>query len=403
MDSPTILTSGDEKKGFFYQFPSLPHNASRAQIWDWYGSVCYYTAGHGIFVPPLHTLEYNTPLGRWSSQLSAAYYRWQPSLDALLHQALTSKSTALAYTPLIEPLLDERVGHQLMWRIAQAIGHPLLSHEVINLSPPRQRKDDTLPNYIESWRYHLHVQFCRGIIYSDRYFVETFALNLHESYAKTLRPMMIHMVRRMPVNERVNSEFNLDNLKSYLPHLAVLSGTNVTLSETPRTRKEGKDAQGSKTRTVRSIESDVQGLDCSAMEWDRTVHMLHSCDHLHEDDLSRIYQVMRDGATSRTCDLCTSSEHLVHRCPRLKDFKDPVKARRLMTLINNVSSGRHNFGPSNGTPSSHGRNSISSSSSSSLTRNVNELTADDASTDLSASDTDVSDVRSVDSDATPKN
>ena len=298
---------------------------------------------------------------------------------------------------------DERVGHQLMWRIAQAIGHPLLSHEVINLSPPRQRSDDTLGNYIESWRYHLHVQFCRGVVYSDRYFVETFALYLHESYAKTLRPMMINAVRRLPVDERVNAEFNLDNLKSYLPHLAVLSGTKLSLSETPRTRKDGKDAKDSRTRTVRSIESHSQGLDCSALEWDRTIHMLHSYDHLHDDDLNRIYQVMRDGTTSRTCDLCASTEHLAHRCPRLKDFKDPVKARRLMTLINNVSSGRHNFGPSNGTPSSHGRSPSASSSSPSFTRNVNELTVDDASTDLSASDTDVSDVRSVDSDATPKN
>ena len=55
--------------------------------------------------------------------------------------------------------------------------------------------------------------------------------------------------------------------------------------------------------------------------------MLHSCDHLQDDDLQVIFQVMHDGATSRTCDLCASTEHLTFRCLHLKDFKDPVKVK----------------------------------------------------------------------------
>ena len=44
--------------------------------------------------------------------------------------------------------------------------------------------------------------------------------------------MMIDAIRRLPVDEHINPEFDLENLKPYLPQLALLAGTKIFLSET---------------------------------------------------------------------------------------------------------------------------------------------------------------------------
>ena len=380
---------GSDIKSFFYRFPSLPDNATPSQMLNWLGAVSHYCSGFGVYVPPPHTMTAQHPLGRWKDLLPPEYNADIAWHDNVLLQALLSKSTNLRGTKALHAFLTERLALQMIMRIAQKAGHPALTYGRATPPVPRQGSTDTITDYMEKWLHYLHIHYLHGTFYSDRYFLESFAGNLNNYYSRTLRPLLINIVRRYPVNDPVPPDLYPEFLVDYLSYIAPQCGALMDPTATPVELREKELAQRKprSTKPVRSISvgndddgsiSTIRSISTSATTRSAAIAQIESYNTLGEDDFSYVCQLITNPRPPRKCDLCLAEDHILYQCPRLKEFKDPTKARRMISIMHKTGEGMST------NTSSTASTSRSGTPPRSNVKSVHQLDQDDATMEGSA-------------------
>ena len=356
-------------KAFLYGFPHLPSDSHQCDIYDFLTHVVRYCQGYGVYVPPMHTMVHANHAGLWYEFLpDHCIHQWD-FYDQALHQGLTGKTANLSYSDLTKEFLREFSGYQIIWLLAAAAGHPHLNIDTVPTTMPIQKSDTSFLSYRQAWNHYLHVQFTRGINYSDRYFLECFSDNLHSAFNSTLKPAMLRAGRDIPLDRPVPIHFTPERIVQYLASCARHIGIhNLSATMTPR---EFLTSRGSKkSASLRQIVEAPDFVDVRSLD-------------IPEDLYLKVCSLVAS-STTRSCDLCANSSHLVASCPLLhKVISDPVKARRVLDTIDRSTRG----GPQNSSASrnpprsgSSGRNGSSSGrshSSNGRSANIRQITDDD--------------------------
>lgn len=100
-------------KDYLYNFPSFQANASQANILIYLQSICLYSMGYGLYIPLLHTFQYDDPYGKWS------------------------KKAHLYDTPTLLHLVSYTSGYRIIYKMAHIAGHPTLNDGI--------HQGDTMP------------------------------------------------------------------------------------------------------------------------------------------------------------------------------------------------------------------------------------------------------------------
>ena len=348
-------TSSGDMKTFFYGFPSLPSNATDKDIFTFLSSASQFASGFGLFIPPLHTLHATDLYGTWGPHLETIYLYDINYYDSLLAQVLKSKAVNIVGTPRIIHLLQEVSGIKIINFLATVAGHPALDLGRSILSVPRQKNDMSLSKYTEMWLLFLHSNYLRGTFLSDRYFIETFALNLNNYYATTLRGHIINTVRRLPINEPVTRYFQPENFLTYLLHLLPQAGLKADLSSTPL-ELSGGGSSGSRRPSL-SSRGSRRGSSVRQLETgdDWLLRQMDTWSDLSDEDFAFVYQLSQN---KQQCDLCQSDSHLLHGCPELVKVKnDKNRLRRLFTVLRTAQSENGRGPPRSQMNSAGGRSS----------------------------------------------
>ena len=206
--------------------------------------------------------------------------------------------------------------------------------------------------YADAWLQHLHSEYLHGTFYLDRYYIESFARNLNQFYGETLRPHLIVLVRRHPINDPVPVNFRPERLLAYLTYVSSHVGIKtLSLVDTPREIAGGqrrnpsssssstqrtRSTNGSRERSVRQIEAPPDEDEGVSL-----VAQMDSLDFLSPEELSLVFQVSAAYAgQNRHCDLCNKPGHLLAQCPELPKVRgNPSRCRRLFTMLRGIWNG----------------------------------------------------------------
>ena len=325
-------------KSFLYTFPKLPKNASKAQMCEFLHRVCRHGSGFSVYVPPFATMTHANHTGLWYEDLPEHCHTHWDFYDQVLYQALVGSAGNLSETESVRHLLAEFSGYQILWEMAAIAGHPGVSISVMQPSVPRQRNDMSLHEYMQNWSHFLHLEHCRGIAYSDVYFVETWLENLHHSFNDTIKPLIFGLLRDCPRDQAVPIHFAPEQLISYVCQRAKSIGIHsLTPLSSPSTFSSSSRRTSTSSRPIRQITSDFVDI--------------RLLDDIPEDIYASVCSLMASPATHRTCDVCRATDHMVASCPVLhRIISDPDKTRRLLSAIEQGRSSRG--GSTNSSPPS---------------------------------------------------
>ena len=320
-------------KSYLYTFPKLPKNATEAQICDFYHRVCRHGSGQGVYVPPFATQTHANHTGLWYDDLPAHCVDNWDYYDQVLHQALTGSSANLGDSDLTRHLVAEFSGYQILWLLAYIAGHPGVAISVLQPNMPYQKRDMSLHDYMQLWLHFLHLEHCRGVAYSDVYFVETWLEHLHPSFNDTVKPLILGLLRDCPRDAPVPIHFSPEHLITYVCSRVVSIGVrNLTPASTPTSLSSSAKGRSGSSSAIRQIESATPYMDVRLLEQE-----------LADDVFATVNSLMASN-TSRSCDLCKATDHLVASCPILhRVISDPDRTRRVLASI---EKGRANRGGS---------------------------------------------------------
>ena len=320
-------------KNYFYMFPKLAKSADRAQVCDFLHHVCRHSRAFGVYVPPFPTMVPENSQGRWYPDLADSYKNNWGSYDMILYQALTSSSAGLTESDLTRHLIHDPSGYQIIWRLAAIAGHPGLSAQVFQTQFPRQSSSLSLMDYTAKWAHYLHLQHCRGVTYSDTFYVEQWLENLHPSFDR-LKTLGLTMVRDCPPDRPLPIHFAPDTLVSYLCERAVSIGIRDLTGQTTASSLRS-------TKTSRTTIAAVRQIDDNAAP----LLDIRLLDEFPEELLAPVNSLMA-ASNGKECDFCKSKDHIIFQCPTLAQFlKDPMKVRRLHTILDNQVKGLGPLGP----------------------------------------------------------
>ena len=326
-------------KSFLYTFPKLPKNASKAQMCEFLHRVCRHGSGFSVYVPPFATMTHANHTGLWYDDLPEHCHTHWDFYDQVLYQALVGSAGNLSETESVRHLLVEFSGYQILWEMAAIAGHPGVSISVMQPTIPRQRNDMSLHEYMQNWSHFLHLEHCRGIAYSDVYFVETWLENLHHSFNDTIKPLIFGLLRDCPRDQAVPIHFAPEQLISYICQRAKSIGIHsLSPLSSPSTFSTSSRRSSSSRPSIRQITSDF--VDIRLLDND-----------IPEDIYASVCSLMASPTTHRTCDVCRATDHMVASCPVLhRIISDPDKTRRLLSAIERGRSSRG--GSTNSSPPS---------------------------------------------------
>ena len=350
-------------KTYLHTFPKLPKNATKAQICDFLHRVCRHSVGFAVYVPPFATMVHDHHFGLWYADLPPHSRDYWEFYDQVLHQALTSNSAGLSDSDLTRHLTSEFSGYQIIWLLANVADHPGVSLSSNYPTMPAQRRETSFHGYMQLWSHFLHLEHCRGIAYSDVFFVESWLLRLHSTFDHTLKPFILALLRDCPLDRPLPIHFTPEHLPTFICSRAISIGLRDLKPDTTPTSLRPA-SRSAPTRMLTDSELvDVRLLD----------------DQLPEDIFALVCSIMASGP--RSCDVCSSSDHLLASCPVLRRIlSDPVKARRLLAAVQDARSSR------GGSPTQTSRPSRASPRARTPPRN--NRSAPTRALDLDADDTD---------------
>ena len=215
-------------------FLSLRKDATKGDIFEFLNHVGLYCKGAGIYVPPIHTYVQESAYGSWWPDVPDHFKGNLELYDVILKNVLSSKTAGLMYTSEVSHLTSEDSGYRILWWLAYHADHPTLIPGLAHLEVPTQGKEEALITYRKRWEHYLHVSMIKGTFLSDRYFLEVFVSGMNSVYNGNLKPLLLHSVRRVPVNAPVPPHMAPENLLEYLCQLAMLIGLkSLDLTQTP--------------------------------------------------------------------------------------------------------------------------------------------------------------------------
>ena len=373
-------------KSYLCTFPKLPKSASKAQICDFLHRICRHGTGFAVYVPPFATMTHENHTGLWYNDLpDHCRVHWE-FYDQTLHQALAGSAASLYDTDSTKHLVAEFSGYQILWLLANIAGHPGVSISVMQPSMPRQKRDMTFHDYMQEWSHFLHLEHCRGIAYSDVYFVETWLERLHPAFDDTLKPLILGFLRDCTRNEPVPIHFSPEHLLTHICSRAISIGiTTLTPLSSPSSLSTSRRPTSNPSAPTRQIETTIQD-----------VRLLH--DELPNDIYASICSLMASSAT-RTCDLCQATDHMVASCPILhRVISDSDKTRRLLSALERgrASRGGSTNSSMNNSPSSRARTPPTNNRSSMLRQLSDDNDTDDDATLCQLADDEADEATSCD-------
>ena len=315
-------------KAFLYTFPKLPKNATKGQICEFLNRVCRHSVGFAVYVPPFPTMTHENHTGLWYPDLPPHCHMYWEFYDQTLQQALAGSPANLSDSELTRHLVSEFSGYQILWLLANIAGHPGVAIDVVQPSMPRQRRDMSFHDYMQAWSHFLHIEHCRGVTYSDVYFVEKWLEYLHSSFNDTLKPLLFGLLRDCPRNVPVPIHFSPEHLIHYVCARAHTVGLySLTAAATPAT-----STSSSSRRQLTSNVRQIGHVDPPLVD----VRLLD--ESLPDDIFATVCSLVANNTSGR-CDLCNDDKHLMASCPILhKVISDPVKTRRLLSALDRRSS-----------------------------------------------------------------
>lgn len=259
--------------------------------------------------------------------------------DLALQQALTSSTANLSDTDFLRHVLVESSGYQILWLLAHAAGHPALSTQSFNMSFPRQ-KTLSFHEYTQEWLYFFHLEHCRGVTYSDIYFVEQWLEHLSRVF-DPIKQLGLAMLRDCFPNQPLPIHMSPEHIVLYLCERAKTIGiSNLTPQTTSATYTEAKASRRSTASSTSP--ATVRQLGSSSLSEPIDVRLL---DHFPDELMADVCSLVAN-SSNQTCDLCNSTSHLVAACPVLaKVIADPYKTRRLISTLEQNRSSRGGYPP----------------------------------------------------------
>ena len=315
-------------KQYLYTFPKLPKNSTKAQICDFYHRVCRHGTGFGVYVPPFATQTERSCTGLWYDDLPAhCQDRWG-FYDQALQQALAS--SGLGDTEHTRHLVGEFSGYNILWNLAYVAEHPAVCTHTVQISYPRQRREMSFCEYTSQWAHYLHIEHCRGVAYSDVFYVETWLENLHPVFNTSIKPLILSLLRDCPRDRPVPVHFSPEHLITFVcARVRSIGLTQFTASTSPSTAVTASPRRPPSTATTRLIAQDVTPTS--------DVRLL---DNIPDDIIVTVSSLVAHNS-NHSCDLCASTSHLVASCPVLhKVIQDPTKTRRLLAALEPGRSSR---------------------------------------------------------------
>ena len=315
-------------KTYLYTFPKLPKRATKAQICDFLHRVCRHSVGFAVYVPPFATMVHDHHFGLWYPDLPGHARDYWEFYDQVLHQALTGRAADLSESELTRHLTSEFSGYQILWLLANIAGHPGVSISAPYPTMPTQRRDASFHDYMQLWHHFLHLEHCRGIAYSDVFFVESWLSRLHPVFDNTVKPLILALLRDCPVNRPLPIHFTPEHLAIYICERATSIGMRDLKPDTsPAALRPVSRPSSAPTRLLDNAAADYQDVRLLA-------------DDLPDDIFAQVCSLMANNH-SRTCDICSATDHLLASCPVLRRvLSDPLKARRLLTAVETAHSNR---------------------------------------------------------------
>ena len=324
-------------KSYIYSFPKLPSNASLAQICAFIHQIVRHGSGYSVYVPPFPTMTHENHTGLWYPDLPAHCHDYWQFYDQVLHQALTGSGANLAYTESTKHLTAEFSGYQIIWLLANIAGHPGVSTTVMQPSMPYQGRNTTFHDYMQAWTHFLHLEHCRGVAYSDVYFVETFLEHLHHTFNDTLKPLILSLLRDCRRDQAVPIHFSPEHLLTYMCSRAHSIGLNNLTPLTTPNSLSTSSRRSSSTTTASTRQLTIAPVDIRLLDQE-----------IPDDIYASVCSLMAANA-SRSCDICNDTNHMVATCPVLhRIIADPTKVRRLLSAL---ERGRQSRGGSTNSPS----------------------------------------------------
>lgn len=299
------------QKHFQQNFPSFTAD-SLLDFPAWWNRVVQHTQNYGGFIPPLHTLRHNCPLGLWFDLLPLHIQaEVQTTFADLLASCLKSKSSGLtgSHAFLARLIRDNSNGYWILYALAHHAGaHPLL-HQFPDLPhEPHQKSDMCLSDYTSAWVRYLHYSTLSGQFLSDRYFYQQFIRFLDPVLRSLLESRLDLDLRDFPLGTPLPLDFDPEHLLRRLGDHASYLGRPEIMLRPPRDFV-------SPTTSVHSLSSSPSSF--------------------LSDDL--LLAALAAGST-RTCFLCGAVDHLVADCPQfIKLQRDPT-SRRLLSRLLQLSS-----------------------------------------------------------------
>jgi hypothetical protein len=311
-------------------FHPFPKHGSTTQFFDYHGRVVQYAQSWGIFVPPLHTLRDDDPLGIWFTDLPIhVQHACMNQHHSVLGTCLKSSSTNLMLDPLFSSILTSYSdGYGMLLALATVCGHPLLQQYPSTAAEPRQNNDNSIATYVTLWVHYLNLRLLDGCVLSDRYFMQQFLRGLHPVFHQDFVTDCESKIAQFPIGHKLPA--------SYTPN-RILLRFQQRAQHLRRKDLIHKTARELTTRTPHIREIQTAPTEPDTESFDAFIHALER------------------GSRSSACYLCGDTDHPVRNCPKLASIQSnpaaqsaivrllggqtgPARPRRVVAAINALTS-----------------------------------------------------------------
>ena len=205
---------------------------------------------YGLYVPPLHTLRSDKPLGSWYYRNDFPPQLRQTCLDvsALLRRCFRDKYTGLTKLPEHEQIVNHGTcGYDIYSSLAALENHPSLNPFASStVSEPFQRADMSVITYCQRWCDYLARLAIGGTYFSDRYFLSRFLHSMHRMFKDRIEGDINSLRTQFQWGTPLPGSLAPDRLHLRIQMLYKSYGLEKTLSKTPRELQNA-------TRVIREI------------------------------------------------------------------------------------------------------------------------------------------------------
>jgi len=188
-------TPGDTKclERFHKGFPTA--KGSKLSLMDYLIDVVQHGKDWGLFIPPLHTLEVNKPLGFYVDHVPATHQARIPVIRSELAKALRDPKTGLIDHEVYGTVVRQgRDGYVMFSQLAALAGHPRLSTITRKPGLQRQKDDCSIADYAREFSSFLQRSVLSGQYYSDRYALVLFFSSVNRNYDQYFKVPIMHRV-----------------------------------------------------------------------------------------------------------------------------------------------------------------------------------------------------------------